>query len=47
MMRRVILALMLAGLLFAAWGCNTVRGVGEDVSAAGNALSTAASGVSK
>ncbi len=44
MMRRVLLALALAGLLFAALGCNTMQGLGEDVSELGDALTEAAGG---
>jgi len=44
MMRRVLLALVLAGLLFAALGCNTMQGLGEDVSELGDALTEAAGG---
>ncbi len=44
MMRRVLLALVLAGLLFATLGCNTMRGLGEDVSELGEALTEAAGG---
>jgi len=44
MVRRVLLALVLAGLLFAALGCNTMQGLGEDVSELGEALTEAAGG---
>ena len=44
MVRRVLLALVLAGLLFAALGCNTMQGLGEDVSELGDALTEAAGG---
>ena len=39
---RLVAALALAGLGFGLAGCNTVRGFGEDVNAAGNALQRAA-----
>ncbi|AOJ28187.1 entericidin A/B family lipoprotein [Burkholderia seminalis] len=39
---RLVAALALAGLGFGLAGCNTVRGFGEDVNAAGNALKRAA-----
>ncbi|AOJ98257.1 entericidin A/B family lipoprotein [Burkholderia vietnamiensis] len=39
---RVLAALALVGLSFGLTGCNTVRGFGQDVNAAGNALQRAA-----
>ncbi|MBN3824216.1 entericidin A/B family lipoprotein [Burkholderia sp. Ac-20384] len=39
---RLVAVLALAGLGFGLAGCNTVRGFGEDVNAAGNALQRAA-----
>ncbi|WP_174901279.1 entericidin A/B family lipoprotein [Burkholderia pseudomultivorans] len=39
---RLLAALAIAGLGFGLAGCNTVRGFGEDVNAAGNALQRAA-----
>ncbi|MGS0891637.1 entericidin A/B family lipoprotein [Burkholderia stagnalis] len=39
---RLLAALALAGLGFGLAGCNTVRGFGEDVNAAGSALKRAA-----
>ncbi|KKL30225.1 entericidin [Burkholderia contaminans FFH2055] len=39
---RRLAALALAGLVFGLAGCNTVRGFGQDVNAAGNALQRAA-----
>ncbi|MBU9223558.1 entericidin A/B family lipoprotein [Burkholderia multivorans] len=39
---RLAAALALAGLGFGPAGCNTVRGFGEDVNAAGSALKRAA-----
>jgi predicted small secreted protein len=39
---RLAAVLALAGLVFGLAGCNTVRGFGEDVNAAGNALQRAA-----
>nr|WP_239006135.1 MULTISPECIES: entericidin A/B family lipoprotein [Burkholderia cepacia complex] len=38
----MVAALALAGLGFGLAGCNTVRGFGQDVNAAGNALQRAA-----
>ncbi len=35
----IIVVLLLAGAVFSAAGCNTVRGVGQDVSAVGRAIS--------
>ncbi len=35
-------AMIAAGLLFALAGCNTVKGVGQDVQKAGNAIEKAA-----
>nr|WP_249174009.1 entericidin A/B family lipoprotein [Burkholderia sp. AU19243] len=42
MIARLVAALALAGLAFGLAGCNTVRGFGQDVNAAGNALQRAA-----
>jgi len=42
MLRKALLALMLAGMLFVALGCNTVEGLGEDISSLGRAMSEAA-----
>jgi predicted small secreted protein len=42
MIRKALLALVLAGMLFAAMGCHTVEGVGEDISSLGHAMSEAA-----
>ncbi|MPV59709.1 entericidin [Burkholderia sp. HI2761] len=39
---RLVAVLALAGLGFGLAGCNTVRGFGEDVHSAGNALQRAA-----
>ncbi|MGP8471981.1 entericidin A/B family lipoprotein [Burkholderia sp. PR2] len=39
---RLVAALALAGLGVGLAGCNTVRGFGQDVNAAGNALQRAA-----
>jgi len=39
---RLVAALAFAGLGFGLAGCNTVRGFGQDVNAAGNALQRAA-----
>jgi predicted small secreted protein len=43
MIRKAILVLTLAGMLFAAMGCNTVRGFGEDLSRLGHWLTESAS----
>lgn len=40
-----LLALCVILLPFAAGGCNTVEGVGEDIAAGGEALSTASTNV--
>jgi predicted small secreted protein len=42
MIRKAILVLLLAGMLFAALGCRTVEGMGEDISSLGHAMSEAA-----
>jgi predicted small secreted protein len=42
MTRKVMLVLILLGTMVASVGCNTVRGVGRDISAVGDALSDAA-----
>jgi predicted small secreted protein len=42
--KKVVLVLVLLGLVSATLGCNTMRGVGKDISAAGDALSHAAGG---
>ncbi len=42
MTRKVVLVLVLLGMLVASAGCNTVRGIGRDISAVGDALSDAA-----
>ncbi len=43
MLRKALLVLVLVGMLFAALGCHTVQGVGEDISSLGHAMSEAAS----
>jgi predicted small secreted protein len=45
-MRKIILALVIAAPLLAS-ACNTISGVGKDVSAAGNAVSGAADDAKK
>lgn len=40
-MRKFLLAVMIAAPLLAA-GCNTIKGIGEDVQAAGKAVSNTA-----
>lgn len=42
MTRKVVLVLVLLGMMVASVGCNTVRGIGRDISAVGDALSDAA-----
>lgn len=40
MKKTVVLAVLVVGVLFVAFltGCNTVKGVGEDIGAGGNAI---------
>ena len=42
MTRKVVIVLVLLGMMVASVGCNTVRGIGRDISAVGDALSDAA-----
>ena len=42
MIRKMLLTLALIGVLLTAFGCNTVAGLGRDISTVGNALSDAA-----
>jgi predicted small secreted protein len=44
MIRKILLVFALAGMLIAAVSCNTVRGIGRDISEAGDALAGAAGG---
>jgi predicted small secreted protein len=44
MVKKAVLLLVLAVLTMASFGCNTIRGVGRDISAVGDALSDAAGG---
>jgi predicted small secreted protein len=44
MVRKSILTLVLLGLLVASLGCNTFRGLGRDISNAGDAITQAAGG---
>jgi predicted small secreted protein len=44
MIKRMLLILALLGMLVAIASCNTVRGVGRDVSIAGEAITEAAGG---
>lgn len=46
-MFKKVTALLLAGMVFALAGCNTVGGVGEDVQAAGNAIENGANGAKR
>lgn len=41
MLRKVILALAIGGLVLTASGCNTVRGVGNDLESAANSVDRA------
>lgn len=47
MKKLLMLVSVVAFSAFALAGCNTIKGVGEDVSAGGHALSTAATDVQK
>ena len=44
MIKKMILALVLVALTSALVGCNTIRGAGRDISAAGEAITEAAGG---
>jgi predicted small secreted protein len=44
MVRRILLGIVLSGMILALASCNTVRGVGEDISQAGEAITDAAGG---
>ena len=44
MIKKTLLALALLGMLIAAASCNTMRGLGRDVSIAGDAITEAAGG---
>ena len=44
MVRKAILLFVLLGLLVASLGCNTFRGLGRDISNAGDAITEAAGG---
>jgi entericidin B len=41
MLRTVLLALVVGGIALAASGCNTVRGVGQDIESAANTVDRA------
>jgi predicted small secreted protein len=41
MIRKAVLALAVSGLMLAAAACNTVRGVGQDIESAANAVDRA------
>ncbi|MEN6338235.1 MAG: entericidin A/B family lipoprotein [Phycisphaerales bacterium] len=43
MIRRILLGIILSGMILAFAGCNTIRGMGEDITLAGEAISEAAS----
>ena len=44
MTKRILTGLVLLGILVAAAGCHTVRGIGRDLSEAGDAITEAAGG---
>jgi predicted small secreted protein len=44
MIKKTLLAFTLLGILIAAASCNTMRGLGRDVSIAGDAITEAAGG---
>ncbi len=44
MIKRILIGFVLLGVLLAAAGCNTVRGVGQDLAEAGDAIVDAAGG---
>ena len=41
MIKRVLIGCVLLGVLLAAAGCNTVRGIGQDLTEAGDAITEA------
>jgi len=41
MTKKIVLALIASGIVFSATACNTVRGAGEDVESAANAVDKA------
>lgn len=41
MIKRILIGFVLLGVLFAAAGCNTVRGIGQDLTEAGDAITEA------
>jgi predicted small secreted protein len=44
MVRKIALSLVLAAILCLSFGCNTIQGLGEDISVAGASLTKAAGG---
>lgn len=44
MIKKIALVLSLIGMLIVAASCNTIRGAGRDISAAGEAIEEAAGG---
>ena len=42
MIKKIILVLALTGILLGTFGCNTVEGIGRDISALGTALADTA-----
>jgi len=44
MIKRILIGFVLLGALLAAAGCNTVRGIGQDLTEAGDAITDAAGG---
>jgi predicted small secreted protein len=43
MVRRILLGIVLSSIILTLAGCNTIRGAGQDLSRAGEAISDAAS----
>lgn len=44
MIKRILIGFVLLGVLLAAAGCNTVRGIGLDLTEAGDAITEAVEG---
>jgi predicted small secreted protein len=44
MVRKIGLAVVLLGLLCITFGCNTIRGMGEDISVVGESITRTAGG---
>ena len=45
MVKRILLGIILSGIILASASCNTIRGVGRDISRAGEAITDATSGM--